>query len=141
MSDFRVPNYETHGDGSKVIDDHGRVECDCGRKVWPFVLVDVRAMDNVTTKHRKIKKTKKVKGKDVPFIDVIPPQPQNWACDACWTDWQRHRHPIHKSLIDAAKRTSQDKGESRKEWDRQWLKAHGAPQKHINNILKTNRRA
>lgn len=101
---FRVPNYESNPDGSKEIDDNGRVQCYCGRRVWPFVLVDTKPMNNVK---------------------------QDWACDACWTDWQRNRFPLTKGEIP----------NNRKEWDEQWLRLHGAPQSTIDAMKQTNRRA
>jgi hypothetical protein len=110
---FTPPNYETHPDGTKDIDEKGRVKCKCGRKVWPFVLVKVTQFDNVD---------------------------QNWACDGCWTDWQRHRKPLkkvdnHKDLM------HNDRQKSRKAWDEDWLSGHGAPKELIDKMKQTKRRA
>ena len=113
MSNFTPPNYESHPDGSKEPDDKGRVRCDCGRRVWPFVLIEVKQFDNVE---------------------------HDWACDGCWTDWQRKRHPLMK--VDNHKDLSHtERQRSRKAWDEQWLKGHGAPQEMIDKIKQTKRRA
>lgn len=99
---FRVPNYESHPDGSRTPDENGRVACHCGRMVWPFVLVPVHSMD----------------------------VPHDWACDACWTTWQRDRKPLKAG----------NKPNGRKGWDEQWLQLHGAPQDAIDKMKQTNRR-
>lgn len=111
---FSPPNYATSPDGSRTLDESGRVDCYCGRKVWPFALIDVRHLDNVE---------------------------HNWSCEACWTGWQRNRHPIMKAHKNNAKLQSQDNVVSRKEWDGLWVKAHGATQDVIDKILNSNRRA
>lgn len=109
---FTPPNYESHPDGSRTPDDNGKVSCHCGRKVHPFVLVDVKHLDNVE---------------------------HDWACDACWTHWQRNRTPMMQA--DIVKPINTDKSQSRKDWDEKWLKGHGAPQSIINKMKQTNRRS
>lgn len=113
MSNFRVPNYESHPDGSKDINNKGRVQCDCGRKVWPFVLVNVKQFDNIE---------------------------QDWACDGCWTLWQRTRRPLFKGQPDTDLWHPNHKI-SRIAWDYHWFKGHGASQDVIDDMAQTKRRA
>lgn len=115
MSKFTPPNYETHPDDSHKINDKGRVKCACGRKVWPFVLVNVKQFDNIA---------------------------QDWACDGCWTLWQRKRIPLMKPDKNMNP-LLWDKNDivSRHAWDEVWFKGHGAPQDVIDTMKHTMRRA
>lgn len=113
MPNFTPPNYESHPDGTHTLDGNGRVQCDCGKRVWPFVLIEVKQFDNVN---------------------------QDWACDGCWTTWRRTRKPMYngdnpEELWDA------NHEKSRKAWDEQWLKGHKAPQDIIDRMKQTKRRA
>lgn len=110
---FSPPNYKSHSDGTLALDANGRVQCSCGRKVWPFVLVKVTQFDNVN---------------------------QDWACDGCWTLWQRTRKPLMK-VDNPPELWDKDHMISRKSWDEQWLKGHGAPQEVIDRMKQTKRRA
>lgn len=110
---FSPQNYETNPDGTRTPDARGKVACDCGRKVWPFVLVKTTQFDNV---------------------------PNDWACDACWATWQRTRKPL--MMVDNSPDLwHTDHKKSRQAWDEQWLTGHGAPQEVINTMKQTNRRA
>lgn len=145
MPSFTPNNYETHPDGSRTPDADGRVACHCGRMVWPFVLVDVRHLDNVA---------------------------HDWACDGCWTHWRRTRHPVmaahgnydalepvRKEVVtlneqpdgsfervvttptDTPDVIEQKEKIISKAWQENWLRAHSAPQIAIDKMHQTNRRA
>lgn len=96
-----------------------RVLCGCGRRVWPWVLVDCRHL----------------------------PIEEDWACDGCWTDWQRTRKCVDggNPIIpdpDSHDFTKRDENiRTRREWDRRWLKAHGASPEDLNTFDNANHNA
>lgn len=105
---------------TKAIDEDGthdplrdrtriKVKCECGRKVVEDVLVDCRHL----------------------------PTSQDWACDGCWTDWQRKRTPIDGGNEMAAGNRIQ----SRREWDRRWEMSHGSSQAVLDEIENRTSRA
>lgn len=69
-------------------DRHGRVQCpNCKTFRIPDIIIDVRKL----------------------------PIPEDWACDACWTHWQRTNR-----VIDGGPKIAGD-------WSLRWVIAHGAP--------------
>lgn len=136
---FSPKNYDTHGDGTLTPDENGKVPCCCGRKVWPFVLVEVKHLDNILTPEKHVVVGFNENGSL--NITTVPPRPFKWACDSCWTHWQRVRHPVMKADKGNSKLKSANRMTSRKEWDDLWLKHHGAPQTVRDKIKQQNRRA
>ena len=70
--------------------------CECGQAVESARIVDTRAL----------------------------PIPESWACDGCWTKWQRN-----KRVIDGGAPFSK-----RYEWRERWMIANKAPAKEITKI-------
>lgn len=52
---------------------------------------------------------------------------QTFACDGCWTDWQRRGVPVNGEQAPA----------NRKAWLVNWLAAHNAPQEAIEKVEAT----
>ncbi len=92
-----------------------RIECECGRKVWPWVLVDCRHL----------------------------PISQNWACDGCWTNWQRRKTPIDAGpdFIVSGSPSRDQRIAVRLAWERRWLKAHSATPQEIADFDASNHSA
>ncbi len=52
------------------------------------------------------------------IVDVRAlPIPEEWACDCCWTDWERHGRPVDGREAPADRRA----------WRARWAAALGAP--------------
>lgn len=68
-----------------------KYKCDCGSWVFASVMIDVRKL--------------------------TPPNGQEWACDGCWTHWERNQIKVTKAK----------KQKDAKAWRKEWIKAHGAP--------------
>ena len=86
--------------GRLVETRHGTLaRCDCGQLRHSFVIIDVRHIDGVD---------------------------QDFACDGCWTDWQRRRVPLHENHVT-------DVG---KKHNAVWLKDNGFDDKNAAKVLK-----
>jgi len=74
-------------------------KCKCGAAVVASRMVDVRHMD----------------------------YDQDFACDGCWTRWERIG-----IMSDGTKSQPQD----RREWQKRWLVAHSAPQSEVDKLTR-----
>ena len=84
-------------------DKQGRYECpNCGVLRHAAVIVDVR---------------------DLPI-------PEDWACDACWTKWERTGR-----IVDGGGSIN-----GRFDWRRRWVIAHGAPMEIVEKFQSLARR-
>ena len=83
---------ESLQDGESFVRDrHGRYQCpNCSAFRSAAIIIDVRAL----------------------------PIPEDWACDVCWTHWERTGRIVDGGDAIAA---------GRFEWRRRWVLAHGAP--------------
>ena len=108
---FTPPNYQDYLDSNpdaplleavtrKNVTKH---RCECGRVVRASRIVDIRHIARID---------------------------QNWACDGCWTEWQREEGRAEQRKSPAGrKRQGSKKG--RRQFARRWLADLGAPQSTI----------
>lgn len=74
-------------------------------------------------------------GRETPtftMVDVrhIPGIDGAFICDSCWTHLQRHKVPLHSDHQPA----------SRKDWDLEWFRLHGAPQEILDSVAGQRRK-
>jgi len=80
-------------------DNGGRVQCpNCRSYRVPDCIVDVRSL----------------------------PIPEEWACDVCWTHWERTER-----VVDGGEKIA-----GRFDWRLRWVEAHGAPQSIVDKFTE-----
>lgn len=88
---------------SFVRDRHGRYQCpNCRAFRTAAVIIDVRHL----------------------------PIPEDWACDVCWTKWERTGR-----IVDGRGSIN-----GRFDWRRRWVIAHGAPREIVEKFQSLARR-